>query len=90
MPVQDLMLLLFLLIGLVLLGGIMGAFMPVSKYYYLCSLCVIVALQVVLKYLGSKKHPSFIASFVSYYFLQARRISMNQNSEYNGKTERST
>ena len=89
MPIQDLMMLLILLIALVLLGGIMGAFMPVSKYYYLCSLLVIVALQMVLKYFGSKKHPAFIASFVSYHFLQARRVSMDQNHVYNGSTTRS-
>jgi hypothetical protein len=84
MPVQDLMLLLCLLIVLVLLGGIMGTFMPVSKYYYLCSLLFVILLQFFLKYLNRRKQPTFVASRISYYFLQVRRITITSNFFYHG------
>lgn len=80
MPVQDLLLLLALLISLVLLGGIMGTFMPVSKYYYLTSLCLVLLLLLVLRRLGRQQHPTFLSSFISYHFLQARRISLPTES----------
>jgi hypothetical protein len=76
MPVEDIMLLLSLLLGLVMLGGIMGASIKVSKLYYLISLLSVIALQFGLKYFNQKKHPTFIRSFISYYFLQVRRISI--------------
>jgi hypothetical protein len=88
MPVRDLMLLLCLLLLLVLLGGIMGTFMPVSKYYYLGSLLLVTFLQFVLKYLNRRKHPTFVASRISYYFLQARRIAITSNLFYHGTNRR--
>ncbi|WP_017733366.1 hypothetical protein [Nafulsella turpanensis] len=83
MPVQDLLLLMALLIGLVLLGGVMGTFMPVSKYYYLLSLCLVLLLLLLLRSLGRRKHPTFLSSVISYYFLQARRISLNPDDHEN-------
>lgn len=74
MPAGDLMLLLCLLVVLVLLGGIMGTFLQVSKYYYIGSLLSVIVLQFVLRYLHRRRHPSFLASWISYYFLQAHRI----------------
>lgn len=88
MPVRDLMLLLCLLLVLVLLGGIMGTFMPVSKYYYLGALLLIVILQCILKYLNRRKHPTFVASRISYHFLQARRIAITSNLLYHGTDKR--
>lgn len=76
MPAGDLMLLLCLLVLLVLLGGIMGTFFQVSKYYYFGSLLSVIVLQFVLRYLHRRQHPSFLASWISYHFLQAHRITI--------------
>lgn len=88
MPVNDLALLFFLLIALVMLGAVLGAFMKVSKYYYLCSLLAVIVLQFVLKYFNRRKHPTFIASFFSYRFLQARKIAITKKPSYYGKFKR--
>ena len=89
MPVNDLVLLLFLIIALVMLGAIMGAFIPVSKYYYLCSLLAVIVLQFILKYFNRRKHPTFISSFISYHFLQAHRISILEKPCFYGKAKQS-
>lgn len=78
MPVSDLVLLLFLLIGLVMLGGVLGAFFKVSKYYYLFSLLAIVVLHFLLKYLNRKKHPTFIKSAISYLWMQPGKIEITR------------
>ncbi|EMR00617.1 hypothetical protein [Cesiribacter andamanensis] len=80
MPAGDLLLLLSLLVLLVLLGGIMGTFLKVSKYYYFSSLLAVLMLQFFLRYLNRRKHPSFLASWISYRFLQARKITVFPNS----------
>lgn len=85
MPAGDLMLLLCLLLVLVLLGGIMGTFTQVSKYYYLCALLSVIALQFVLQYLNRRGHPTYVASLISYYFLQARRIIITQKPIDHGR-----
>ncbi|WP_224995064.1 hypothetical protein [Cesiribacter sp. SM1] len=93
MPAGDLMLLLCVLVVLVLLGGIMGTFFQVSKYYYFGSLLSVIVLQFVLRYLHRRRHPSFLASWISYYFLQARRITItakpgcHENKSRNCKRE---
>lgn len=79
MPAGDLMLLLCLLVLLVLLGGIMGTFMKVSKWYFVCAMLTVIMLQLVLRYLNRQKHPTFFASWTSYYFLQAHKIDIPLN-----------
>lgn len=89
MPAGDLMLLLCLLVALVLLGGVLGTFLKVSKYYYFGSLFSVLALQLALRWLNRSKHPSFLASWISFYFLQARRITITPNPPYHGRITRS-
>lgn len=76
MPVGDLLLLLSLLVALVLLGGVLGTFIRVSKYYYFGSLLFLIVLQFILRYLNRRKHPTYLASWISYHFLQPRRINI--------------
>lgn len=76
MPLADLMFVSTLLIVLIVLGGIAGAFMEVSKYYYLISLLIVVILFLILKTVNQKKHPSFLLSWLSYHFFQAKKIKL--------------
>lgn len=70
MPVADLMLLLALLIALVLLGSIGSIFFLVSKYYYLSTLGIVLALYISMKFINRRKHPNFLFAFLSFHFRQ--------------------
>lgn len=87
MPVTDLVLVLVLLVAMVLLGAVLGIFMPVSKYYYLLSMLVIMVLLFVLRYFNRQQHPDFIKSFIAYHWLQAREIHLNNKNHHYAKGE---
>jgi hypothetical protein len=76
MPLQDLALLLFMLIGLVMAGSVVSIFITVSKYYYLFTLLLICGLYCLLKITNRQAHPGFILCFISFYFKQPKKITL--------------
>jgi hypothetical protein len=85
MPVTDLALLLFMLIGLVMAGSVISIFMPVSKYYYLSTLLLITSSYLCLRATGRRSHPAFILSALSFYFKQPKKITLLDNQSYGSK-----
>jgi hypothetical protein len=82
MPITDLALLLFMLVGLVMLGSVVSIFIKVSKYYYLSILLLIIATCLFLKMMNRRAHPAFIVCAISYYFKQAKKITLLPNSTH--------
>lgn len=76
MPVTDLALLLFILIGLVMAGTIISIFISVSKYYYLSTLLLILGIYCFLRVINRKAHPAFILCLLSFYFKQPQKITL--------------
>jgi hypothetical membrane protein len=76
MPLMDIALLLFMLIGLIMAGSVASIFISVSKYYYLCILLLIIGTYCLLKVANRKAHPAFILCLISFYFRQPKKITL--------------
>jgi hypothetical protein len=87
MPLSDLALLLFMLIGLVMGGSVVSIFISVSKYYYLSTLLLIIGSYYLLKLANRKAHPAFIFCLISFHFKQPKKISLLNNQAYDRKNK---
>jgi threonine/homoserine/homoserine lactone efflux protein len=83
MPIGDLMLLLALLIALVLLGSIGSIFFPVSKFYYLSTVGMVLLLYLAMKFINRRKHPNFLVAALSFHVRQPGVIQPFNPADFN-------
>jgi len=75
-PMMECGVLVCLLLSLMILGAIAGIFIPLSGWFYLISLALILILYIILRRAAKQNHPSFLLSWVSYHFFQPFKILM--------------
>ncbi len=76
LPMQDMFALLFGLCLAMVVGIVLNFFVPVTKYYFFIVLLSTVGAFFSLKRINKSKHPSFLFSYVSYHFLQDRKVGV--------------
>ena len=74
LPLQELGLLICLFMLSVLGGSLAGIVMKVPLSFYLLSILFISGLYLLLRRAARQKHPSFLLSYISYHFFQAKHI----------------
>jgi hypothetical protein len=80
---SDLGLSLVLWISSCILMSILRSLFQISPYYYLISFVSLIAILIALKKASKKKHPSYLRSAISWLFLQANQIEMQQPKIFN-------
>ena len=76
MNLQDLGILVGLFIGSVLLLGFLGMAVKIPRMVYLLVIVVEIALIMGLRYLTRTQAPGFLMGWLSYTFIQPRRLSV--------------
>lgn len=74
MRMQELGLYVCLLIGLITLASLARSVIPVPRAVYVVILAMLVFSWLVLRWGERHKHPSFLISFISWAFLQPKRV----------------
>jgi hypothetical protein len=78
MNIQDLGIMVGLFIGSVLAMGILGGKVKIPRLAYLVVVLAEVGGMLAVRYLSQKKAPGFLIGWISYTFIQPRRISVGQ------------
>ena len=73
-PSTDFGLYLVAMFSLVFLGSLLGVFINISGWYFLAVLIIGTLGFFILKMAYKRKHPSLLLSFISYYFMQPKKI----------------
>jgi hypothetical protein len=89
MNLTDLGLVVGLLISSVLVLGVLSMAMHVSKLLYLASFLIVAALFYLLRYLSKHRPPGFLFGWVSFTFIQPRRVSLGVFPPAHEKTKNS-
>ena len=76
MNIQDLGLLVGLFIGSVLLLGFLGMAVRIPRLVYLLVVLVELGLLLGLRYLSKKQAPGFLMGWLSFTFIQPRRLAV--------------
>lgn len=76
MNIQDLGILVGLFIGSVLLLGFLGMAVKISRLVYLLVIVAEIALILGLRYLSKRQAPGFLMGWLSYTFIQPRRLAV--------------
>ena len=76
MNLQDLGILVGLFIGSVLLLGFLGMAVKIPRLVYLLVIVVEIALIMGLRYLTKTQAPGFLMGWLSYMFIQPRRLAV--------------
>lgn len=76
MNIQDLGILVGLFIGSVLLLGFLGMAVKIPRLVYLLVTAAEVALILGLRYLSKRQAPGFLLGWLSYTFIQPRRLAV--------------
>jgi len=76
MNIQDLGILVGLFIGSVLLLGFLGMAVKIPRLVYLLVIAAEVALILGLRYLSKRQAPGFLLGWLSYTFIQPRRLAV--------------
>ena len=76
MNLQDLGIMVGLFIGSVLLLGFLGMAVKIPRLVYLLVILVELSLILGLRYLSKKQAPGFLMGWLSFTFIQPRRLAM--------------
>jgi hypothetical protein len=87
MNLQDLGLVVGLFIGSVLLLGFLGMAIKIPRLVYLVVILTELALLLGLRYLSRTRAPGFLMGWLSFTFIQPRRIAVGPLPAANEKTK---
>lgn len=87
MNLQDLGLVVGLFIGSVLLLGFLGMAIRIPRLVYLVVILVELTLLLGLRYLSKTRAPGFLMGWLSFTFIQPRRIAVGSLPAVNEKTK---
>ena len=76
MNIQDLGIMVGLFIGSVLLLGFLGMAVKIPRLVYLLVILVEIGLIIALRYLSKTQAPGFLIGWLSYTFIQPRRVAV--------------
>lgn len=76
MNIQDLGIMVGLFIGSVLLLGFLGMAVKIPRLVYLLVILVEIGLIMALRYLSKTQAPGFLIGWLSYTFIQPRRVAV--------------
>ena len=88
MNIMDLGLVIGLFIGSVLLLGILNMLIPIPRLVYLAVFLLVVGLILVMRFLTKTRPPGFLIGWLSFQFVQPRRICVGIIPPVIGKDEK--